>query len=104
LNQASCSFRVKVFSPEEVVANLPARATALGASGALNQGQTNSLQVELRNILMKIQEGPSSAACGQLQGLASKLNGWVQGGTLTAADAQPMLTSIANLQATLGCR
>jgi len=50
-----------------------------------------------------VQLGPTVAACGQLQGLISKLNDWVADGTLTPAEAEPLLTSAANLRATLGC-
>jgi len=102
-NQTGCAFQVKVYSPAEVVANLLARATALRASGALNAGQTNSLQVDLDNIAKKIQSGSTGPACGQLRGLASKLTDWVRDGVLSAADAQPLLLSIGNLRATLAC-
>lgn len=102
-NQASCSLRVKVFSEQEVVSNLQGRADVLADSRTINSGQARGLASNLRNVLQRIDTSRGNAACGQLQGLASKLNGWVTGGTLSAAEAEPLLNSVASLQATLSC-
>ena len=102
-NQTPCSLTVKVFSPQEVVNNLQTFAADLGKSGTINKGQENSLHSNLNNILRKIADLQTNAACGQLRGFVSKLNDWITDGTLTAAEAQPLLTSVNNLQATLAC-
>jgi hypothetical protein len=100
-NQQACIFAVKVYSPQEVVDNLKAAASAL--SGSLNQGQMNSLMSLLNAILSSIEAANSGSTCGQLQGLISKLNGWISKGTLTSAQAAPLIDSATSLEATFGC-
>jgi hypothetical protein len=100
-NTQSCSFSVKVKTPQEVVNDL--KATAASLSGSLNDGQMNSLMSLLDGLLAAINASNTSSTCGQLLGLISKITGWVTNGALSAAQAKPFIDSAKNLQETFGC-
>jgi hypothetical protein len=99
-NQVPCSFNVKIYTPQEVIANLEAAAASLAG---LNQGQKNSLLSLLSALLESINDGNSVAICGQLDGLIAKVAQWISGGVLTSAEGQPLITSAKNLKKTYGC-
>ena len=102
-NQTPCSLTVKVFSEEEVVNNLQDEIVDLTDNGVIDEGQANSLLASLNNILGQIAASRTNSACGQLQGFVSMVDGWIAADILTEAEAQSLLTSVNNLQATLTC-
>ena len=54
----------------------------------------------LNALLESIDDDATQAICGQLDGLTAKLNQWVGGDVLTAAQAEPLLNSASNLKKT----
>ena len=100
-NTQSCSFSVKVKTPQEVVDDL--KATAASLSGSLNKGQMNSLMSLLDALLDSINASNTSSTCGQLLGLITKINAWIMDGALSAAQAKPFIDSAKNLQKIFGC-
>jgi hypothetical protein len=100
-NKVACSFNVKIYTPQEVVANL--KAAAAGLSGSLNQGQSNSVMSLLDALLESIDAHNTAATCGELQGFITKMTKWVSSGILTSAEGQPLIDSANNLRKTFGC-
>ena len=100
-NATTCSFNVKILTPQEVVENLKAGVTLLG--GQLNQGQINGLLSQLDALLASITSQNSGSICGQLDGFIAKVENYVSQGKLAPASAQPLITSANNLKQTYNC-
>jgi len=99
-NQSTCSFKVKIYTPQEVVANLEAAVANLAS---LNQGQKNGLLSLLTALLDSITNSNNVSICGQLDGFIAKVTQWIGAGALTSAEGQPLITSANNLKKTYGC-
>jgi hypothetical protein len=100
-NASSCSFNVKVYTPQEVVENLK---TKVQLTGELNPGQINSLISMLDALLASIEDPNNGSVCGQLDGFIAKVGNWMSNGTLTPASGQPLITSANNLKQTYNCK
>jgi HYR domain len=100
-NATSCSFNVKVYTPQEVVANLKAAVILL--AGQLNPGQINGLISILDALLASIDGTNNAAICGQLDGFIAKVEQWISNGALAPASGQPLITSATNLKQTYNC-
>jgi hypothetical protein len=99
-NSSSCSLTVKVYSPEEVVANLQDAVEALAGA---NPGTKQSLLAHLSSILGSMAGGQDLAACQKLGALLKKLQQLVAVGALEASEAAPLQQSATNLRNTLDC-
>jgi HYR domain-containing protein len=100
-NATTCSFNVKILTPQEVVGNLKAGVTLLG--GQLNQGQISGLLSQLDALLASITSQNSGSICGQLDGFIAKVGNYLSQGKLAPASAQPLITSANNLKQTYNC-
>ena len=100
-NATTCSFNVKVYTPQEVVENLKFSVNQL--TGELNPGQINSLVSMLDALLASIEDPNQGSICGQLDGFIAKVSGWMSQGKLAPASGQPLITSANNLKQTYNC-
>jgi len=70
-----------------------------GLSGSQRQGLLSKLQAALDAI----NQGKTSVACNKLDDFISQVQAFVNNGTLTQAQGQPLVNSAANVRNTLGC-
>ncbi len=100
-NATSCSFNVKILTPQEVVENLKSKVQL---TGELSPGQINSLISMLNALLAAIEAPNQGSICGQLDGFIAKVSGWMSQGTLAPVSGQPLITSANNLKQTYNCK
>jgi len=99
-NSTSCSFTVTVLTSTTVIQNMMNRVNAIaGLSGSQRQGLLSKLQAALDAI----NQGKTNVACNKLGDFISQVQTFVNNGTLTPAQGQPLLNSAANVRNTLGC-
>ena len=103
-NFTTCSFTVKVKSPAEVIQDLMNRVQALMDQGVLSQSNGNALQQRLQQALDYINSGDTGHACDRLDSFIDKVTDYIQHGTLTSAQGQPLIDSAKNAQNGLGCK
>ena len=96
----SCSFTVTVLTPQAVIQNLINAVNALpGLTGQQRQG----LLSKLTAALDAINEGKTNVACNKLNDFIAQVQSFINNGTLTSAQGQPLINSAANVRNTLGC-
>jgi HYR domain len=100
-NATSCSFNVKVYTPQEVVENL--KSAVMQLTGELNPGQISGLISLLDALLASIEAPNNGSVCGQLDGFIAKVSTWMSQGKLAPASGQPLITSANNLKQTYNC-
>ncbi|MFY9610378.1 MAG: HYR domain-containing protein [Blastocatellia bacterium] len=100
-NMATCSFTVRVKTVTEVIQDLIARVQALQPplSGQQSQGLVSKLQAALDAV----NQGKTNVACNKLADFINQVTGYINNGTLTPAQGQPLITSAAKVGNTLGC-
>lgn len=76
---------------------------ALIANGALTQEQGAGLLDKIQEINAKLDAGHTGAACNQLSGFINQVNGFINNGTLTPAQGQPLLDTANALKSNSGC-
>ncbi|MDC0666304.1 HYR domain-containing protein [Nannocystis radixulma] len=101
-HQDVCDLQVKVYTPEEVVENMESAAAAL--AGSLNPGQLNSLLVHLGIVASAIEKDKHNQLCNKLEDIADQVDGWLDAGTVTPQQGQPLIDSALNLLATFACQ
>ena len=62
---------------QDLVSGLSDQVQTLVDSGALNQGQGNSLAVKLTNVLNSLSQGKTKTACNQLEAFINEVNAQV---------------------------
>jgi hypothetical protein len=100
-NVATCSFTVRVKTVAEVIQDLITRVQAL--QPPLTGQQSQGLVSKLQAALTALNEGKTNVACNKLADFISQVSGFINNGTLTSAQGQPLITSAAKLRNTLGC-
>ena len=65
-------------------------------SDTLNGGQGNALSSKLENIIEKLDNGQTNAACNQLEAFVNQVQSFIDDGTLSSSEGQPLLDK-ANL-------
>jgi hypothetical protein len=88
------SVAITIFSSQQQVQNLTSAVNALEADGTLTNGEANSL-------LSKLDLKGNSGDAGRIQCFINKVNDLVSSGSLTAAEAAPLLAMANNLLAGL---
>ena len=82
---------------------LTERVEALVADGALTQDQGAGLIDKIEEATAKIDAGHTAAACNQLTSFINQVNAFVTSGTLTPAQAQPLIDAANELKTSAGC-
>ena len=100
-NSTACSFTVRVKTSAEVVQDLINRVQALAPplTGQQSQGLVSKLQAALDAI----NGGQTNVACNKLADFINQVTVYMNNGTLTSAQGQPLINSAANVRNTLGC-
>jgi hypothetical protein len=98
---ASCSFTVTVKTAAAVVQDLITRVQAL--QPPLTGQQAQGLVSKLQAALDAINGGQTNVACNKLNDFISQVTGFINNGTLTSAQGQPLITSANKVRNTLGC-
>jgi VCBS repeat-containing protein len=95
------TMQVRVLSPQEAVLNIIAQVGVDVLQGDMTINQALNLSNRLANTLVRLSRDDYNAAIGQLNSFISTLNGWVNGGKIAAADAQPLKDSALSLIASI---
>ncbi|MEK6288850.1 MAG: HYR domain-containing protein [Acidobacteriota bacterium] len=98
-NFVTCSFTVRVKTAAEVIQDLITRVLALPLTGQQSQGLVSKLQAALDAV----NTGKTNVACNKLADFISQVTGFINNGTLTSAQGQPLIVSAAKVRNTLGC-
>jgi hypothetical protein len=100
-NFVTCSFTVRVKTAAEVIQDLITRVQALAPplTGQQSQGLVSKLQAALDAV----NDGKTNVACNKLADFISQVTVFINNGTLTSAQGQPLIVSAANVRNTLGC-
>jgi hypothetical protein len=103
-NEASCTFTVKVLSPEEVAEKIIEWIEGLVMVGTLKRGQGNGLMNKLREIIAKLESAPPlRPACNQLRAFMNQVEAFMNAGFLTAVEGQTLIDSAVNAGKGAGC-
>jgi uncharacterized repeat protein (TIGR01451 family) len=102
-NTTSCSFTVTVLTAQAVIQNLINQVQALGTQGKLTGQQAQGLTSKLQAALDAVNDNKINVACNKLGDFISQVTGYINNGTLTSADGQPLINSAAHLRNYLGC-
>jgi hypothetical protein len=100
-NQSSCSFTVTVKTPAQVVQDLINRVQAMAPP--LTGQQSQGLVSKLNQALTSINSGNYNSACGKLGDFVTQVQNYINNGTLTSAQGQPLITSANKVRNTIGC-
>ena len=100
-NSAACSFTVRVKTVAEVIQDLITRVQAL--QPPLTGQQSQGLVAKLQAALDAVNGGQTNVACNKLADFISQVTGYINNGTLTSAQGQPLIDSAAHVRNTLGC-
>ena len=98
-HSTSCSFTVTVKSVSQTINDMIAYVNSLPLSGTQKQG----LNSKLTAALDAINQGKTNVACNKLGDFISQVSGFINNGTLTSAQGQPLITSANKLRNTIGC-
>jgi CSLREA domain-containing protein len=90
-------------TPEEQIAAIIAQINALVTGGALAPNQANPLITKLENVIDKLDQEQTNAACGQLGAFINQINAYIGNGTLTAAQGQALIDAANAIRADIGC-
>jgi hypothetical protein len=100
-NFVTCSFTVKVKSAVETIQDMIAQVQAL--TPPLTGQQSQGLISKLEAALDGLSRGQTNVACNKLSDFINQLTSFINNGTLTSAQGQPLLNSAAKVRNTLGC-
>ena len=94
--QAGCS-------PQQQASLIIAQIQALVTAGTLTQNQGAGLIDKLNAVITKLDQGQTTAACGQLDAFINQVQGFINNGTLTSAQGQPLIDAVNAIRASIGC-
>ena len=97
----SCSFTVTVTSATQTIQGLIAQVQALQPPLSGQQGQ--GLISKLNAALSAINNGQTNVACNKLNDFINQVTGYINNGTLSPAQGQPLINSANSARAALGC-
>ena len=100
---ASCSFTVTVLTPQAVIQNMINQVQLLRNQGKLSGQQSQGLTSKLAAALDAVNENKTNVACNKLGDFINQVTSFINNGTLTAADGQPLINSAAHVRNYLGC-
>jgi len=98
-NSTSCSFTVTVKTVQTVINDMITYINGLPLSGTQKQGLTSKLTAALDAI----NQGKTSVACNKLSDFNSQVSAFINNGTLTSAQGQPLINSSNHIRNTIGC-
>lgn len=101
-NPGSCSFPVTVKTPIEALQDLIAKVQAWVPP--LNSGQANGLISKIDNAIKDLKNKDNPApACGKLGAFINQVQAFINNGTLTPAQGQPLIDCANMVLNAIGC-
>jgi ElaB/YqjD/DUF883 family membrane-anchored ribosome-binding protein len=94
---------VTVKTAAAVIQDLINRVQLLQSQGKLSGQQAQGLNSKLQAALDAVNNGQTNVACNKLNDFISQVTAFINNGTLTSADGQPLINSAAHVRNTLGC-
>jgi hypothetical protein len=92
------------FEPEiDPIQSLIDNVEALIAGATLTQEQGAGLRQKIQEASAKLDAGQTGAACNQLSSFINQVNGFISNGTLTPAQAQPLIDGANAIKTNSGC-
>jgi len=71
--------------------------------GTLNGGQSNALTSKLQNIIDKLNNGQTNAACNQLGAFINQVTDFIDDGTLTSTEGQSLIDAAQAIKDAADC-
>jgi hypothetical protein len=90
-------------TPQQQVFSLIAMVSDLMRQGALNRGHGDRLLARLKAAENSLNAGRTDHACNDVAGFIKAVQDYVQQGTLSQPQAQPLLDAADALRSSLGC-
>jgi len=81
----------RALTPILEAAGIAPLIAALESSGALNEGEANSLASKLRNAIAKLDEGKTNTAAAMLNAFVNQVSSLISDGVLTPSEGQPLI-------------
>jgi YVTN family beta-propeller protein len=91
------------FPTRTPIGSLIAQTQALADGGSLTQNHADGLIGKLNQVITKLDEGQTAAACNQLSSFINQFNAFVDSRALTLAEAQPLIDADNAIRASNGC-
>jgi uncharacterized repeat protein (TIGR01451 family) len=101
-NTASCSFTVTVKTPTQTINDME---TYINGLSSLTGTQKQGLISKLEAAKSALATGPpgTNVACNKLNDFMTQVQNYINNGSLTSAQGQPLLNSARNVRNTIGC-
>jgi uncharacterized repeat protein (TIGR01451 family) len=99
-HSASCSFTVTVKTASQTLQDMK---TYINGLSSLTGTQKQGLNAKLDAALSAIANGQTNVACNKLNDFISQVQAYINNGTLTSAQGQPLIDSAKNVRNTIGC-
>ena len=90
-------------SPQDQLSALIAEVEALITAGTLTQNQGDGLIDKLNQVIAKLANDQTGAACNQLNAFISQVNAFINDGSLTQAQGQALINAVNAIKADIGC-
>ena len=94
---------VSAYTPQNAVDLLAGDVETLLDAGTLTQNQADALVNKLAQIMAKLNQGQTAAACNQLQAFINQVNAFKNSGALPANKAQALINAAQAIRNQLGC-
>ena len=76
---------------------------ALVTTGTLTQNQGDGLIDKLNQVIAKLDNNQTGAACNQLNSFINQVNAFISNGSLTQAQGQALINAANAAKTNLGC-
>jgi len=90
-------------TPQDQILALIAEVQALITAGTLTQNQGDALINKLDQVIAKLDNDQTGAACNQLDAFINQVNAFINNGSLTAAQGQALIDAVNAIKADIGC-
>jgi len=90
-------------TPQDQIAALIAQVQTLVTAGTLTQNQGDALITKLEQVIAKLDQEQTGAACNQLTAFTGQVQAFINSGSLTAAQGQALIDATNAIKADLGC-
>lgn len=91
------------FGVNDPLQSLLGEIQALIDAGTLTQNQGDALLNKIANAIGSLNNGKTSAACGQLGSFINQINAYINSGSLTQAQGQTLIDAANAIRASNGC-
>jgi hypothetical protein len=90
-------------SPQQNLDLLIGQIQALVTAGTLTQNQGDGLIDKIEQVIVKLDNNQTGAACNQLDSFINQVNAFISNGSLTQAQGQSLINAVNAIKADIGC-